>query len=335
MVGNQLKEYIRRVYMLERSLYEQNALKSRLNDEIRIYAKGLSVLDSLPDNADPILVMSNMFDRQETPYKQYEEERTPTEYGWYFDSEKMGYVMIAFAFIPTILGFLYFALHDAVTFMNSVYLFLTSIIAIPIGIAVYSIFVLFQYLKGISETKEQNRKIRERNEKKRKYNSQKLTERNVIMKNIQREVKELDIRIQQTKQLLNKYYNENIIYGKYRHNIIAISSFYEYLDSGRCSSLEGHEGAYNIYEMEIRLSHIIGKLDDVLENLNDIKNSQRKLYDAICESNSISNKILYGITESNERLSDLSKQNEVMIYNQRIITQNTEFLKWVEIFKNY
>ena len=38
--------------------------------------------------------------------------------------------------------------------------------------------------------------------------------------------------------------------------------FDEYLQSGRCYTLEGHEGAYNLYEEEKFKEIILTKLDD-------------------------------------------------------------------------
>ena len=49
--------------------------------------------------------------------------------------------------------------------------------------------------------------------------------------------------------------------------MIAIASFYEYLMAGRCTSLEGTGGAYNLYENEIRMNQIISQLDTVITSL--------------------------------------------------------------------
>ena len=64
-----------------------------------------------------------------------------------------------------------------------------------------------------------------------------------------------------------------------------VSSIYEYLCAGRCTTLEGHEGAYNILELEIRLDRIITQLDRVIENLEAIRANQYTLYSCLKESN--------------------------------------------------
>ena len=42
--------------------------------------------------------------------------------------------------------------------------------------------------------------------------------------------------------------------------MVMVCSLYEYVCSGRCDTLAGHEGAYNIWEMEIRLDKIVTQL---------------------------------------------------------------------------
>mgnify|MGYP001864484039 FL=1 len=79
-------------------------------------------------------------------------------------------------------------------------------------------------------------------------------------------------------------YDKNIIFPKYRR-LPLVCSLYEYFCSGRCSTLEGHEGAYNILEMEIRLDRIITQMDMVITRLESIRDGQYVLYSAIQDSN--------------------------------------------------
>ena len=82
----------------------------------------------------------------------------------------------------------------------------------------------------------------------------------------------------------NKLYGSNIVFKKYC-NFVAISSFYEYLSAGRCTGLEGADGAYNIYENEIRLDTVISQLTQVIESLEQIQKNQYVIYSAIKETN--------------------------------------------------
>lgn len=77
-----------------------------------------------------------------------------------------------------------------------------------------------------------------------------------------------------------KLYNVDVIFGKYR-DIVALSTFYEYLSSGRCTKLEGADGAYNLYEAECRANMIISQLSKVIQLLEKIKENQYMLYDVL------------------------------------------------------
>ena len=83
---------------------------------------------------------------------------------------------------------------------------------------------------------------------------------------------------------LTKLYSQNIVYAKYR-NLVAIATICEYFDSGRCTELEGPNGAYNMYEGELRSNIIICSLSQIISDLGQIKNGQYALYEQISRSN--------------------------------------------------
>ena len=80
----------------------------------------------------------------------------------------------------------------------------------------------------------------------------------------------------QKKQL----YSAGIIFEKY-HNFASISSFYEYISSGRCDTLTGPNGCYNLYEADLKANIIIEKLDNINVSLDLIKSNQYMLYSQI------------------------------------------------------
>ena len=85
-------------------------------------------------------------------------------------------------------------------------------------------------------------------------------------------------------------YSQNIIYGKYR-NYIALSSIIDYYLSGRCESLDGKDGAYNLYEQESRSDIIINKMDVIIDKLDTISKNQYYLYSKLNEVNDSLNNI--------------------------------------------
>ena len=90
--------------------------------------------------------------------------------------------------------------------------------------------------------------------------------------------------LQETKQTLKKMYDLDIIFEKYR-NMIAMTSIYEYYASGRCDRLEGPDGAYNLFESELRQNLIINRMDVIISRLDQIKDNQYILYKQMTETN--------------------------------------------------
>lgn len=156
------------------------------------------------------------------------------------------------------------------------------------------------------------------------------------IKALENELEIIKNEISNAEKTLNKFYGLDIIFSKYR-NFVAVSSIYEYFLSGRCSSLTGHEGAYNIYETEVRLNIIVTQLSEIISQLKKIEKNQYMIYSAIVEANATVKQVstqvnvsLDRIGQSTEELSEMVKISE---YNNRIIAQNTEFIKWLKIFE--
>ena len=142
----------------------------------------------------------------------------------------------------------------------------------------------------------------------------------------------LNDKISETEDLLKKYYEMNIIFTKYR-NLISISSINEYFESGRCKTLEGYEGAYNIFENEMKLNLIIDRLYIVIEKLDQIKESQYKLYNTIQHSNEIIKIIGNEIQMMHNKIEVIENNSTISAYNTRITANNSEFLKYYMILK--
>lgn len=118
-----------------------------------------------------------------------------------------------------------------------------------------------------------------------------------------------------SKRNLEKMYSYNIVFPKYR-NYVMVSSIYEYLCAGRCKTLEGHEGAYNILELEIRLDRIITQLDRVIEELEAIRANQYMLYSCLKESNRKMDMLLQEETRIADSMQNLGTQSYEM--NRRL-----------------
>lgn len=115
-----------------------------------------------------------------------------------------------------------------------------------------------------------------------------------------------------SKETLRQIYDKNIIFPKYR-NMVMVCSLYEYVCTGRCDTLEGHEGAYNLLELEIRLDKIVTQLDRIVEMLGRIQRSQYMVYSAIQDANRQSAKILESTYQMADQLQAFQASNWKML----------------------
>lgn len=117
------------------------------------------------------------------------------------------------------------------------------------------------------------------------------------------------------KILLNKLYSKNIIFPKYR-NFAAIAQIYEYLLSGRCSQLEGPNGAYNLYESELRQNIIIDRLDEIIWQLDRLNRTMSAICGAIQETNFL-------LGDISRTLGRIEANTALTAYNTQCIANNT------------
>src|SRR5699024_4797839 len=92
--------------------------------------------------------------------------------------------------------------------------------------------------------------------------------------------------------------------------------------SGRCSTLEGHEGAYNILENEIRLDRIITQFDKAISLLGQIRQNQFMLYSAINESNNRISGLMASVNNMSDKLKEIAfKQGQNSLSLQASVDQ--------------
>lgn len=122
---------------------------------------------------------------------------------------------------------------------------------------------------------------------------------------------------------LRNLYEEGVIYPKYQ-NLVAVSTIYEYLASGRCDRLEGPNGAYNLYEMELRQNIVIGQLSTITEHLEQIKENQYTLYYEIQSANN----------NSASMLSSIGDDVKFSAYQNAATAKNVETMRYISMMKN-
>lgn len=138
-----------------------------------------------------------------------------------------------------------------------------------------------------------------------------------------------DVEVQEAENTLKKcieakltYESCNVVFPKYR-NLIAYASFYEYLESGRCDSLSGVNGAYNLYEAELKQNTVIAQLSKVLESMEDIKTNQYVAYSQLHEMNKNLHELNTSMHKAVESLGQIQGAAKKIVENSELTAYNT------------
>lgn len=179
---------------------------------------------------------------------------------------------------------------------------------------------------------------------KRKYEDELIKYKKLIEDDMCRVKSELPIRFalenqmeqvarerEQTEKALQALYAINIIHPKYR-NIVAVSSFCDYFDTGRCNSLTGNGGAYDTYEYECRFGIIITKLDVIISKLDEIIKTQYLIANLMREANHT----LKRIEDSNNRMMQsmnrVEENLELTAYNTKCAAQSLAVMENIMVY---
>lgn len=147
-----------------------------------------------------------------------------------------------------------------------------------------------------------------------------------------------------------KFYAQGTIHPKYQ-NLPCVCTLYEYLDTGRCTELGGHEGAYNLLELESRLDRIITQNDQIIAQLDKIERNQHTLYeevrslryrmdDMLDSADRIAGELqdFRGDAEALKKKADeLNKTSKLTAYNTEQVQKQLEYqnrIKYLEDRKN-
>lgn len=110
-----------------------------------------------------------------------------------------------------------------------------------------------------------------------------------------------------------------VIYPKYL-TLPAVTTIYEYLESGRCDSLAGADGSYNLYESELRSNVIIARMDTIIESLEDIKTNQMMLYNVLHRIEDNTSMMNKSIDEMVNTVNDIKRNTRIAADESRNIS---------------
>ena len=112
------------------------------------------------------------------------------------------------------------------------------------------------------------------------------------------------------------------MYPKYL-NIVALTTMAEYLETGRCSELTGADGAYNLYESEIRANRIVAQLDQIIDSLETIKANQYNTYRVLNSISYDTGRMVSTIDRMAHSLENIDANTGAIKDNTEVIAYNT------------
>lgn len=195
-----------------------------------------------------------------------------------------------------------------------------ELLAVPvIGLIIFGCLFAYIISAGISDNRENKKWCSEQKQQYEELISNIERQKEAIRQALpilNNDYEILERQYQETRSLLAKYYDLNIIYPKYR-GIVPIAMFVQYLESGIVYRLQGPDGAYSRYEDELFRQLIINKLDIIISRLDEIRATQYELVNAL--------------ERSNQQISELS--NRADIANQHLAVQSYNSIQTNEAVK--
>lgn len=324
----QLQQYLKKCFELESSIYAQEQVIKSSSKQIENY----SDYRNLPSRP----VMPEIY--CEKPDVEFVSPSTPVFLEWYEKIKKYPVLFGCGAFV--LLGLLLTIYPDGLFFYCLV------IIGVPILVS-----IKMESYKEKLELEKRRAYDRACDQAEERYNQakkeamatyqadmdrynralkKKQTEIESRKSNARASINKLSIAKIDTANILESLYNIGWVYPKYR-NFVAISAIYEYLASGRCTELTGPNGAYNLYEAELRQNMIIAKLDQVLKSLEQIKRNQFLLYQELQKSNSAVERISRDVDRLLGSARRMEQCAELSAHYSRITAQNTDAIKYINL----
>lgn len=292
------KQYITDLYECEKTKYILENRRKWLNNEIT------QLLVNIPNFENSSYYKEYNKQKKEMTAeelrkvpKPYNNVKTFSEYFWRFVG--LGIIIsvianIVIAFLPD-----YYVFFDGIKiglkidFLSAIIGAFASLIIILIKNSSYK----RKKSKHDVEIEKARKIVKERdksiyNAKKNEYNdyvSKTKAERAPIIEMYRAEKRQVKANIEKLETTLSELYSMRIngvlcLHPNYQ-GLVPVSIIYGYFDTGRCTQLQGHEGAYNLYEDERVKGLIINKLDGISQQLNKINGTMSYVASAIDSCN--------------------------------------------------
>lgn len=117
--------------------------------------------------------------------------------------------------------------------------------------------------------------------------------------------------IQKLKTSLQNHYSANIISESYR-SFEAVSMLYQYIDTGRCTHLDGDDGAYNLFQLEVKQKIIVERFDILIFRRNTLSETMEYAMHFVDRADNMTHSITksLGKIATNTDFADFKMQSE-------------------------
>lgn len=156
----------------------------------------------------------------------------------------------------------------------------------------------------------------------------------IVKRALDAELPGMRSKLSATQSLLREYYGKGILHYKYQ-NLVAVSYLLDCIDTGRCTQLDGPNGAYNQFELEVRMDRISSQLDTVITKLEQIRQNQFSLYNAITQANRINSQIAQKLDGVCSNLSQLNSNADQIRRSLNVANHTAELTRKEIAYRNY
>ena len=129
------------------------------------------------------------------------------------------------------------------------------------------------------------------------------------------------------KNNLMQIYSENVLPQKYR-DITSVATMYEYLETGRCNTVQGHGGIYDTYEVERIHLEELRQMVQMNQTLSGIEDNQRYICQELRNANSALSSIKSSLKEIEKTNAEISHNTAISAAANRQTAAATSWLAW-------
>ena len=129
------------------------------------------------------------------------------------------------------------------------------------------------------------------------------------------------------KNSLMQIYSENVLPQKYR-TLTAVATLYEYLETGRCNTIQGHGGIYDTYEVESLHLAQLQQMVQMNQTLSRMEDNQRYICQELRQANRTLSSINASLNEIEKTNAEIAKNTAISAAANQQTAAATSWLAW-------